>query len=124
MKKLLLFLLIAVSVGCDKEDPKPEEAVKPKVESVEFFKANSGGTTRIAIRLKLIIPESGDIKSVSMIRGTTRINNIIQSEAVNGINIIYDNGAEWPNGEAYYSFILILKDNTEIVSGKFKVVES
>lgn len=124
MKKLLLFLLVAVCIGCDKEDPEPVDETKPKVESVEFFKVQSAGATKIAIRLNLIIPETGSVKSVSMIRGTTRVNNVLQSEAINGANPIYDNSAEWPSGEAYYTFILILEDGTEIVSGKYKVVES
>jgi len=122
MKKLLLFLLVAVCIGCDKEDPEPVDETKPKVVDVEFMQVQSGGEPRVRVLLTLSIPEAGSVKSVSYVRNlTARVNNVIINPVDGPSNTFVDNSGLWPNGEMYYRFILVLQDDTEIVSDPYKV---
>lgn len=121
MKKILLFFLVLSCLGCDKEDPAAKEAGKPSVESVIFAEVFSGSQSNTKIFVKLNIPEEGSVKSVSLIRNTTRINGAISSPK-NGTNTIVD-PIEFPSGtvQRSYSFVLIMQDNTEITSTQYQV---
>lgn len=123
MKKALLILFLAVSlVGCEKDEELRTDGTKPSVTTVTFKKAPQGTITRIQVNLTLSIPEKGSVKRVDILRNTTRANGATQSTPVDGLNTFID-PSDWPSNPTYYTFILVLQDNTEIISTQYQVKE-
>ncbi len=124
MKKIMLMIFLgAITMSCGKDEIAKITPDKPAITGLSVTKigyhnyiTGSGLLYGLSVKLTLFLPEEGVVKALDYIKSGTRYKDrgpVLK----NGLNEFSTGG---PSGEVElngtYTFILVLKDGTEVTS--------
>ena len=121
MKKILLMIFIAVTtISCGKDEPAEITPEKPSIVFLSVrkgvFSTPSGPNYHLSVDLTLKLPEEGAVKALDYIKNGTRLKDK-GPDLKNGLNYIsIYGGLVETDLNGTYTFILVLKDGSEVTS--------